>query len=152
MPGGNKVGIRTSSIITTAQAVTSSTTLVNATQLVFSVLAGTTWFLRFNIPFSTGAAGGAKFQIIAPAAPTQFMASWQLYLNGSPGTLADAAVQTTSASFANALASAGNSLMTACAWIVASAAGTVGLQFAQNSSNGTPVTLLVGGTMEVTQF
>lgn len=150
MPG-SKIGIRTASIVTTAQAVTSSTTLVNATQLVFQAAAGTSWLLNFNIPFSTGATGGAKFQIIAPTT-SQFEASLFLYLNGSPGTLADYTSQTTSTAFANALASAGNSMLKATAWIVTSAAGTVGLQFAQNSSNGTPITLLVGGTMEVTQF
>jgi len=107
MPG-QKIGIRTVSFTPAAgQAVTSSAVLVNATNLTFAVAANTTWWLRFLIPFSTGAAGGAKFQVICPAAPTTYANTWALYLNGTPGTLADTAVQTASAAFANALASAG---------------------------------------------
>jgi len=42
--------------------------------------------------------------------------------------------------------------MTATTFLTTSAAGTIGLQFAQNASNATPVTLLAGGIMEVYQM
>lgn len=150
MPG-NQIGIRTMSIIPTGVTATSNTVLAAVPGMTFAVLANTTWQLVFNIPLSTGGTGGAKFQIVAPSV-TFYLVNWALYLAGSPGTLADTAVQTSSAAFSNALASAANHYMTATCCLKTSAAGTIGLQFAQLSSNATPLTLLQGGVMQCYQL
>jgi hypothetical protein len=150
MPG-SKIGIRTVSFVPSGVTTISNTTLANVTGLTFSVLSGTTWWLRFTIPFSTGATGGAKFQVIAPATSV-YLNTWALYLAGTPGTLADTAVQTSSAAFSNALAAAATHYMTATCYLTTSAAGTVGLQFAQNSSVAATLTILQGGIMEVYQM
>ena len=150
MPG-SKIGIRTTSIVPGGVTTISNTALANVTGLTFSVLANTEWLLVFNIPFSTGATGGAKFQVIAPAT-TVYLNNWALYLAGTPGTLADTAVQSASAAFSNALAAAASHLMTATCYIKTSAAGTVGLQFAQNSSVAATLTILQGGSMQVYSY
>ena len=151
MPG-SLIGIRTISIVPAGVTTISDIVLDNVPGLTFPVLANTRWNLRFIIPLSTGATGGVKFQVIAPAAPTLYLLEWQIYLGGATGTLADTAVQTASASFGNALAAATNHIMIASAQITTSAAGTIGLQFSQNTSVAATLTLLAGGTMDVIQF
>jgi hypothetical protein len=151
MPG-NIIGIRTISLVPAGVTTISNTTLATVAGLSFPILAGSIWSLRFVIPFSTGATGGAKFQVIAPAAPTFFVLDWALYLGGTPGTLADTAVQTSSAAFSNALAAATNHYMTANCVIQSSVAGTIGLQFAQLTSVAAALTLLQDGYMDVVQL
>lgn len=151
MPG-SLIGIRTQSFVPAGVTTISNTVLATIPALSFTTLANKTWWLRFTIPFTTGATGGAKFQIICPAAPTLYLVDWKIFFNGAPGTLADAQVQTAPASFGNALASAGNNFMEATAYIVTSAAGTIGLQFAQNSSVAATLTIIQGGAMEVIAF
>jgi hypothetical protein len=151
MPG-SKIGIRTISIVPAGVTTISNVVLATIAALSFPVLAGSSWRLKFFIPITTGATGGAKFQIICPAGPTLYLNTWWLYLAGTPGTLADTAVQAASASFANALAGAANHCMMAECFITASIAGTIGLQFAQNSSVAATLTIMAGGTMEVTQL
>ncbi len=150
MPG-SKIGIRTVSFVPAAVTTISNTVLATIAALSFPVAANTTWWMRFTIPISTGATGGAKFQIVAPTV-SAYLNEWAIYLGGSPGTLADTAVQTASASFANALAAATNHIMTATCFLTTTAAGTVGLQFAQNSSVASTLTILPGGIMEVYQM
>lgn len=150
MPGSS-IGIRTVSFVPAGVTTISNTTLATITALSFATLAAKSWWLRFTIPFSTGATGGAKFQIIAPTV-TSYLNTWALYLAGTPGTLADTAVQSSSAAFANALAGAATHYMTATCFLTTSAAGTIGLQFAQNSSVAATLTILPGGIMEVYQM
>lgn len=151
MPG-SKIGLRTISLVPAGVTTISNVTLATIPALSFAVLANTTWSLRFFIPMTTGATGGAKFNILTPGTDTLFRNSWKLYLAGSPGTLADEAIQTTPAAFANALAGVGNQLMEANVFVTTSLAGTLGLQFAQNSSVAATLTILQGGWMDVIQL
>jgi hypothetical protein len=151
MPG-SKIGIRTLSIVPAAVTTISNTVLATISGLTFPVLAGSLWSLRFWIPFSVGATGGIKFQLIAPAAPTLFIMSWKLFQFGAPGTLLDAATQVASTAIANAAAGAGTNYFEAEATIQNSVAGTIALQFAQNSSVAATLTILQGGFMDVIQL
>lgn len=133
------------------QAVTSSTALVDATGLSTSIAANQKVHLRFYLPFSVGAAGGLKFQIVGPAAPANIQTGIVIYDTVTPAVISGQ--QTTSTPFANALAVAGSHFgFVECDWLNGSTAGNIGLQIAQNSSNGTPFTLLQGAWMDVTKL
>jgi len=116
------------------------------------VTAGSTWSLRFYLPFSVGATGGVKLQLIGPAAPTFWTMSWKLFQFGAPGTLLDAATQVASTAIANAAAGAGTNYFEAEAVIKNSVAGTLAMQFAQNSSVAATLTMIQGGYMDVIQL
>lgn len=144
-------GIRNILYLTATQAVTSSTTLVNVTEGVFALAAGKSCRVKGWIPFSlAGTASGAKFEVLPPTTPTLYLLSWKLYSGASTGTLAAFADQTTAAAFSNALASAANHLLEFDAFITANAAGNVALQFAQLVSDAGAITLLSGGSLDVT--
>lgn len=149
----NQIGIRTVIFVPAGVTTISNTVLAPVTGLSQPVAANSQWYFRFWIPFSVGATGGVKFQVTAPAAPTIYLLSWQLFQPGAPGTLLDTAVQVASAAFANAAAGALNDYM--CAEMHfknGSTAGAVALQFAQNSSVAATLTILQGGRMECFQM
>jgi hypothetical protein len=144
---GNRLVFRLSA----AQAVTSSTALVDATGLTTSIAANQILHARFYLPFSVGAAGGLKFQIVGPAGPANISTGIYLFDTVTPAVISGQ--QTTSTPFANALAVAGSHFaIVECDWKNGATAGSFGLQIAQNSSNGTPFTLLAGAWMEVTKL
>ncbi len=151
MPG-NKIGIRTISIVPAAVTTISNTVLATIPGLSFPVAAGSLWSLRFYLPFSVGATGGIKLQLIGPAGPTFWTMSWKLFQFGTPGTLLDAATQVASTAIANAAAGAGTNFFEAEATIQNSIAGTLAMQFAQNSSVAATLTMLQGGFMDVIQL
>jgi hypothetical protein len=151
MPG-IKIGIRTISIVPAAVTTISNTVLATISGLTFPVLAGSLWSLRFYLPFSVGATGGIKLQLIIPATPTFFVMSWKLIQFGTPGTLLDAATQTTSTAIANAAAGAGTNYFEAEATVQNALAGNISMQFAQNSSVAATLTMLQGGFMDVVQL
>ena len=149
----NQIGIRTVIFVPSGVSTISNTVLAAITGLTQAVGKGTEWFFRWVIPFSVGATGGVKFQVIAPAAPTIYTLTWKMFQFGTPGTLLDAEVQTSSASFANAAAGAGNNFMEATLFLInGTTAGNVTLQFAQNSSVAATLSILQGGWMEVYQM
>ena len=131
--------------------VTSSTVLVDATGLITSIAANQIAHIRFYLPFSVGAAGGLKFQIVGPAAPTNVQTGIVIYDTVTPAVISGQ--QTSSTAFSNALAVAGSHYgYVECDWKNGANAGNISLQVAQNSSNGTPFTLLAGAWMEVTKL
>lgn len=144
------IGIRTVQFIA-AGVTTISNTVLGASGLSQAVAANSKWSFRFWIPFSVGATGGVKFQVVAPAAPTLYTLSWALYQGGTgPGTLVDTAVQAASAAFSNAIAGAGSNIMECNLYLINGAtAGNVALQFAQNSSVAATLTLIQGGWMDI---
>jgi hypothetical protein len=149
----NQIGIRTVIFVPAAVTTISNTVLAPVTGLTQAVAPHSQWYFKFWIPFSVGATGGVKFQVVAPAAPTIYLLSWKLYQPGAPGTLLDTAVQVASAAFANAAAGALNDFMEADMHFVNGAtAGNVQLQFAQNSSVASAITILQGGRMECFQM
>lgn len=97
--------------------------------------------------FTLGATGGFRFLANGPAAPTLFNASYYIVDLTTPtrfdfGQSAEAAV-------ANASAVASTYKLEAYGSIIAAAAGTFAFQFAQNTSDVLPITILAGATFTV---
>lgn len=129
-------------------AVTNSTTLVS-TGLTAQLAAGQTMHFKALIPFSVGAAGGIRVQAVVPAAPTDFKASVLLANTVAPSVTV--AQQVTSAAFTNAAANAGNHYIQIEGTVTNGAnAGTLDIQFAQNTGDNTPCTVLRGAWMVTT--
>ncbi len=141
------IGIRSFFIRSSNLAVTSSTALVT-TGLTSPIAANQTQKLRWWLPITVGAAGGVKAQIVVPAGGVIFEATIKLFDTITPGLTT--AIQNASAAFGNALAQAGSHWLEIEATIVnGTTAGNVDLQMAQNSSNGTAMTLLRGASVDV---
>lgn len=144
------IGIRTAFQISANIAVTNSATLVT-TGLTSPIAAGQTQHLRWWVPFSVGATGGVRAQVVVPAGGTIFIASITLQNTVAPSTTI--ATQAASAAFTNALANAGTHWIEIKATIVNGAtAGNVDLQMAQNTADALTLTILRGGELEVTKF
>lgn len=141
------IGIRTFFQIMANIVVTNSTTLVT-TGLTSPIAAGQTQKLRFWVPFSVGATGGVRAQIVVPAGGTIFITTITLYNSVAPSITT--AVQVASAAFTNALANAGNHwLLIECTIVNGATAGNIDLQMAQNTADALSLTILRGGTCEV---
>jgi len=141
------IGIRTFFNTTANQVITSSAALVT-TGLTSPIAAGQTQKLRWWVPFSVGATGGVRCQIVVPAAGTIFNATILLVNTVAPSLTS--ATQAASAAFTNALANAGTHWLQIEATIVNGAnAGNVDLQVAQNTSDVLSLTVLRGATLEV---
>lgn len=141
------VGIRNVFRVAANQAVTNSAVLVNATGLTINVAAGQELHFRMNLIFSVGAAGGCRFQVTGPAGLASFINSILLVNTVAPTTVPG--VQTAPAAFNNALANAGNHYINMEGTLVNGAtAGAFLVQFAQDTANATPITLLRGSWLE----
>lgn len=141
------LGVRTFFQILLAIVVTSSAALIT-TGLTSPIAAGQTQKLRWWVPFSVGATGGVRAQIVVPAGGAVFNATIILYNTVVPSITT--AAQAASAAFTNALANAGTHWLLIEATIVNGAnAGNVDLQMAQNTSDALSLTILRGGTCEV---
>lgn len=148
-------GVRTTNRLIADQAVSASTTLVtiqnSATDLfAFSLPAGKVLNIVADIPFSTGATGGFKFQLTCASTPTDYSARFVVF-DGTDATIPILDVQTSQAAFANAFALASNHLLKLTASIKANAATLVSLQFACNSA-ANAITALKGATIDLTQI
>lgn len=143
----NVPGIRFLNSLTATVAVTNSIALVTS-GLSFPIAANQLVFVRWFVPFSLGATGGFRFQVVVPAAPTFFSGQFNVQDFTTPATFV--AFQTVSAAFTNASAVAANySLIVNLVMKNGATAGTVDLQFAQNNATANPITLLVGGTQVI---
>lgn len=105
---------------------------------------------RVEALFTLGATGGFRFLANGPAAPTTFNASYYIVDLTTPtrfdfGQAAEAAV-------ANASAVASTYKLFAYGTVVANAAGTFAFQFAQNTSDVLPITILAGAIFRVNQL
>ena len=149
-----QIGIRTVLFVPAAVTTISNTVLAPVTNLSVAIAKATTWWFRFWIPFSVGATGGVKFEVVVPAAPTLYTLAWKLIQGGTgPGTLLDTAVESAPAAFANAAAGAGSNFMECTLFLINGVnAGNVQLQFAQNSSVAATLTIIQGGIMEIYQM
>ena len=131
-------------------AVTSSVALVS-TGLTSPIAANQRQKLRFWVPFSVGATGGVRAQVVVPAGGSLFIASIKLFNTVAPSLTT--AVQTASAAFTNAAANAGNHWLEIEVDVTNGAtAGNVDLQMAQNTSDALTLTILKGGTANVVKF
>lgn len=143
------IGIRTAFIKTADTAFAASTALLTV-GLTSPVAAGQTQKIRAWVPFSVGATGGIRAQIVVPAGGTIFLATIKLFNTIAPSLTT--ALQTASAAFTDAIANAGNHWVEIEATIVNGAtSGDVDIQFAQNTAANT-TTIRRGAVMEVIKF
>lgn len=151
----NVVGIKTAAKIISAVVVTSNAVLASAGSffglLAPPIAAGETKKIYWWVPFTVGATGGIRLQVVVPAGGTLFNVT--ITLNNTVAPLVTVAAQTASAAFTNALANAGTHWVAVEAEIVNGAtAGTVDLQIAQNTSDVLSLTVLRGACAEVISF
>jgi len=141
------IGIRSIFVKSANTVVTSSVALVTV-GLLSAIAAGQTQKIRAWVPFSVGATGGLRLQLVVPAGGAIFNATIKLFNTVAPSLTT--AAQAASAAFTNAAANAGTHWVEVEATIVNGAtAGSVDLQFAQNTSDALSLTVLRGGSMEV---
>lgn len=146
----NRVGIRTFSTVDANVLFTTNVVLATI-GLISPIAAGQIQKIRAWIPFTVGATGGIRAQIVVPAGGALFNATIKLYNNVAPALTT--AAQAASAAFTNALANAGTSWLEIEATIVNGAtAGNIDVQMAQNTSDALTLTVLRGGSMDITKY
>jgi hypothetical protein len=141
-PNSNGVSKRASA----DQSITSSTTFADATGLTANLDPNKSYRFELNIVFNlVSIVSGYKFQLVGPASPPNVISVSKVF-NGVLGTLLSATTQTSlSSSIAGALATAGLHVFTLEGLIENGAnAGTLKLQFAQNTSDANAITLKRG--------
>lgn len=140
------------------QAVTSSTTLVNDSALLVAVAASATYEVNLFLTYTaTGSSstGGIK---VAWTAPSGAVLNWVPYLNGnSDGVQQLATVWTTGGTLAtvNPGSGTGASMVAAHVYgvlIMGVNAGSLQLQWAQNTSNASATTVKAGSALIVRQI
>jgi hypothetical protein len=129
---------------TTGFTATSNITLANVTGLSATVLAGQTYHFRVWAPTTATAAGGIQFAIAGTATATNI--TYEGYIDGATKTRAAALGTAVSSS-----AAATTGTATIEGTITVANAGTLTVQFAQNTSNVAASTVLQGATFEVFQ-
>lgn len=105
--------------------------------------------------FYLGATGGFRFLANAPAAPAVFNAQFNIVdlTTGAPAGTPFNFGQTAEAAVANASAVAGNYQLRARGSVINGAtAGAFAFQFAQNTSDVLPITILAGAIFRIWQF
>ena len=133
-----------STSITTAQSVTTSTTLVSSGMSV-NLISGATYVFDLYVSVTNGSSGGLKLAFGGTATATSISADTWAY---NTTTLAAQGVITSLAS--NLVAYTGSvTTVNVTGTIQCSGSGTFNLSFAQNVSNGTATTLNVGSNFWV---
>jgi len=136
-------------------AITNNATLASAGTLfgllTSTIAAGQSMKIRYWIPFTVGATGGIRVQIVVPAGGTLFNASFLLANTVAPAVVT--ATQVASAAFTNAVANAGTHFLIIDVEVVnGSTAGNVDLQIAQNTVDANTLTVLRGAFADVNKF
>ncbi len=144
------LGIR--NIYTVAADVPLATDIVLGTVgLTKNVAAGEEVHIKAWVKLSVGATGGLRLQLVTPAAVVSFQST--IRLNNTVAPSSTIATQQASAAFTNALANAGTHWVEVEATVVNGVnAGTIDLQFAQNTSDALALTILAGSVMETISF
>lgn len=144
------VGIQSFKSLVTAFTATANIVLAS-TGLTSKIAANKRQKIRFWLPFTVGAAGGLRLQIVVPAAVVSFSAT--IRLNNTVAPSSTIATQAASAAFTNAAANAGRHWLEVEVDIVNGVnAGLIDLQMAQNTSDAVAMTLLAGASMEVFKY
>lgn len=150
-------GIQTINVLVSDQTVASSVTPVDfgstgAGNSAFSksLPAGAKIQWELEGIFALGATGGFRLLAHSTAAPTTYNATFQVVDEVTPTTFQDA--QITEAAFTNSSPVAGNYLLKAYGTLIANAATTFSLQFAQNNSQVTGMVVQKGCTFKIWQF
>lgn len=147
------IGIKTAAIKLATQLFTANTVFADIVNLNnIQIAANQRMHLRFYIPITVGAAGGAKFQLTGPAAPAFVNISAQIVNTVAP-SITPATANAFSTSIGDALANAGTHFLLIDVGIRNGAtAGTIALQMAQNSSNATALQVLETASVDITKF
>lgn len=133
-------------LVKPAAQVIASATLVSI-GLSSNIAANQTQKLRWWVPFTVGATGGVRLQIVVPAGGVIFNATIKLFNTVAPSITT--AAQAASAAFTNALANAGTHWVEVEATIVnGTTAGTVDLQMGQNTTDALTLTVLRGAGVQ----
>lgn len=139
---------RTDARVATQFDATSTTTLANVTGLTANVAAGKTYRFEAKLYTTSNVAGGVKVAIAGTATATAIVYEGLTIDAGlitqSRGTALGAAVGAVTAVTAGYITISGT--------ITVNAAGTLTVQFAQNASNGTASSVLVGSTFVITEM
>lgn len=143
-------GIITENFLAANQAVSSSIVPVDVTGFTFNLAAGKKLMWEVQGGFSLGATGGFRLLAHTTTAPTTYNATFQIVDETTPTTHQD--FQTVEAAFANASAVASNYILNANGIVVANTACVFSFQFAQNTSDALPITMLAGLRIRLTQF
>lgn len=143
-------GIDTINELAADQAVSSSIVPVDITGFTKALPAGARIQWKLEGIFSLGATGGFRLLAHNTSAPSTYNASFEVVDVTTPATFEN--VQTTEAAFTNASAVASNYRLQAYGTVIANAATTFSLQFAQNNSTANPITMLKGMTLTIWQF
>ena len=132
------------------QAVANSTTLTDDTDLSFAVTASRTYCFRLSIPFNlAGVVSGYKFQLSLPSGLTSLVWNGQVY-NAVSLALVSVQVLTSVTVISGALATSGDHLLQMEGTVeVGGTGGSLTLQFAQNTSSGSAITVKKNATMIV---
>jgi hypothetical protein len=103
---------------------------------------------RAWVKITVGAAGGVRLSLVAPIGVALYQTS--IRLNNTVAPSSTIAVQAGAAAFTNALANAGTHWVEVEGVVIGGAAtdGVLDLQFAQNTSDATPLQVLAGSSME----
>jgi len=142
-------GIQTINQLAADQSVTSSVTPVDITGFTFAVPAGKRIFWEVSAIFSTGATGGFRLLAHNTSAPTTYNALFSVVDVTTPAPYN--AAQTTEAAFTNASAVATNYELVASGTVIANAATTFSIQFAQNNSTANAITMKAGAVLKIWQ-
>lgn len=143
-------GIRNFADVAANVLFTSNVTLATV-GLLSPIAAGERQKIRCWIPFTVGATGGVRAQIVVPAGGAIFEATIKLYNTVAPSLTT--AIQNASAAFTNALANAGSHWLEIEAVIINGAtAGNIDVQMAQNTSDVLTLTVLRGGSMDIVKY
>lgn len=139
------IGIKT--FYTIAANIVKANATPITTGLTSPIAANQRQKVRFWVPFTVGATGGVRAQIVVPAGGVLFTAAIKLFNTVAPSLTT--ASQLASAAFTNALANAGTHWLEIEADIQNGAtAGNVDLQMAQNTTDALTLTILAGGSLE----
>lgn len=146
----NRVGIRTLATVNANVVITSDAAL-RTVGLISPVAAGQTQSIKAFIPFTVGATGGVRAQVVVPAGGAVFIAGIKLINTVAPSITT--ASQAASAAFTNALANAGTHWLEIDVTVVNGAnAGDIDIQLAQNTSDVLSLTVLRGGFMQIVKY
>lgn len=144
------IGIRTIFQII-ANVLFTSNVVLGTLGLTSPIAAGQTQRVKAWIPFSVGATGGIRFQVLVPAGGAIFNATYKIINTVTP--LITPLAAAASAVVTNALANAGTHWLEIDVTVVNGAtAGNIDIQMAQNTSDVLTLTVLRGGTMEIVKL
>lgn len=142
------IGIKTFYSVAADVVFTSSAALATV-GLTSPIAAGQRQKIRAWVKVTVGATGGVRSLVAVPAGGTLLSVSTKLFNTVAP-SLTTSVVNTV---FTNAAANAGTHWLEIEAVVINGAtAGNVDVQFAQNTSDALSLTVLRGGSLDVTVY